>query len=264
MFIINPLCVLDVRVKGSRCGFLMLLYMILSTLSACTLVGLTNQGHVSSKLHLTTAASTTLHGSGISPSAELGLYSIYDRYAYKSTKIFDFAEQLLVGYQNNLFDPAPTIITSYSNNAGFLGFGLSHEVEIAHTKHQYLGGRLMFFGPTHTTTLPYLYFEMLGYVGGKWSLFDDHSETLFGLGVRLHYRLNKGEFKRRERTKKPPPPRSPLTPEQKHHMRTWRIRNIRNIINANPRYQANKSLIEELERLEREENAYQDALKADK
>ena len=233
-----------------RC-LMMLLYALLS-LNACTLV------NSSSKLHLTAAASTTLQGSGISPSAELGLYSIYDRYSYKRTKIFDFAEQLLVGYQNQLFDPAPTIITSYSNNAGLLGFGLSHEVESAHTERQYFGGRLMFFGPTHTTDIPYLYFEVLGYVGGRWSLYDEGSAALFGLGVRLHYRLNERGLKRRDRAWTPPPPRRPLTPEQQHHARAWRIKEIRNMME----YQSRESLVEELERLEREEAAYQDTLKA--
>jgi len=254
---LTKLSALKQLVKRRPCCLMMLLYALLS-LNACTLVGLANRGHVSSKLHLTAAASTTLQGAGISPSAELGLYSIYGRYGYKGAKIFDFAEQLLVGYQNKLFDPAPTIITSYSNNAGFLGFGLSHEVESAHSERQYFGGRLMFFGPTYTTNIPYLYFEVLGYVGGKWSLYDEGSAALFGLSVRLHYQLNERAFKRHDRAWSPPPPRRPLTPEEQHHMRAWRIKNIRNMID----YQSRESLVKELERLEREEDVYQDALKA--
>lgn len=235
------------------------LFLLLSTFNACTLAELAERGHLSSKVHLTVATNTTLHSSGISPSAELGLYSIYDRYAYKGTKIFDFAEQFLVGYQNNIINRAPMMITSYSNNAGVLGFGLSHELENEHTERQYLGGKLMFFGPTHSTTLPHLFFEVLGYVGGRWSLYDDDSEALFGLSVRLHYQLNERVAKKRERTWRPPPPRPPLTPKQRHHMRMWRIKEIRKMM---PRYKARKQLIDELERLVREEENYQDLLKA--
>ena len=256
MLIIKALYVL-VRVKpGSKCCLFVFLYALLSTISACTLLEHNNRD---SKIHLTAAANTTLQGSDISPSVELGLYSIYGRYGYKGTKIFDFAEQLLVGYQNNLFNPAPTIITSYSNNAGFLGLGLSHEIEREYITRQRLGGRVMFFGPTHTSELPNLYFEIFGYFGGRWSLSDEGSEGLFGLGVRLHYRLNERRLKRRMSTRTPAPPLPPLTPEQQHHMRMWRIKNIRKII---ARYQAHESLVEELERLEQEEKVYQDSLKA--
>lgn len=253
MLIIKPLHTLAPRMSHTSILYLsVLMFNLLPTLSACSLIG--------SKIHLTAAVNTTLQGSDISPSAELGLYSIYGRYGYLGAKIFDFAEQLLVGYQHNLFNPAPTIITSYSNNAGFLGFGLSHEVETAHTERQYFGGKLMFFGPTYTTNLSHTSFEVFGYVGSRWSLYDDGSERLFGLGMRLHYRLNP-MTERHKTSWKPPPPPPPLTPEQQHHMRMWRIKEIRQIIDKNPDYRANESLINELERLEREEEAYQKSLK---
>lgn len=233
----------------------------LSTLSACTFAELTNQNKVYPKVHLTAAANTTL-GSDLSPSVELGLYSIYDRYAYKGTKLFDFAEQILVGYQNGLSEPAPKILTSYSNNVGLLGVGVYHDIELTGAERQRLGGRLMFFGPTHATTLPHLFFEVIGYVGGMWSLEDGSAEGQLGLGARLHYQVSDDGVSRRERRvqpRRPPPPPIPLTPEGAHHHRMWHIKEIRAFMDQNG---ARDDMTEELEELEREEEAYQRALKA--
>ena len=233
----------------------------LSTLSACTLAELTKRNKIGSKVHLTAAANTTL-GSDVSPSVELGLYSIYARYAYKGAKIFDLAEQVLVGYQNGLFEPAPRVVTSYSNNAGFLGFGVYHDIELTGEERQRLGGRLMFFGPTYATNLPHLFFEVLGYVGGMWSLEGGGAEGQLGLGARLHYQVSDdgaSRLERRAQSWRPPPPPVPLTPEQVHNHRMWRIKELRAFID---RYGARDDMTEKLAQLEREEVAYQRALKA--
>jgi hypothetical protein len=120
----------------------------------------------------------------------------------------------------------------------------------------------MFFGPTYATNLPQLYFEVLGYVGGMWSLEDAGTEGQLGLSVRLHYQVSDDGVSRRERRVQPrtsSPPPIPLTPEGAHHHRMWRIKEIRAFMDH---YGARDDMTEELEELEREEEAYQRALKA--